>query len=71
MALGLFAEDVSFSYAPLLAEIVALGATHVALVVPLYQTDGASTSSASTPASPPPSTPSPRRPARRSATASR
>ena len=42
MALGLFAEDVSFSYAPLLAEIVALGATHVALVVPLYQTDGAS-----------------------------
>ena len=42
VALGLFAEDVSFSYAPLLAEIVALGATHVALVVPLYQTDGAS-----------------------------
>jgi hypothetical protein len=42
VALGLFAEDVSFSYAPLLAEIVALGATHVALVVPLYQTDGGS-----------------------------
>ncbi len=42
MALGLFAEDVSFSYRSLLAEIVALGATHVALVVPLYQTDGAS-----------------------------
>ena len=42
VALGLFAEDVSFSYVPLLAEIVALGATHVALVVPLYQTDGAS-----------------------------
>ena len=42
VALGLFAEDVSFSYAALLAEIVALGATHVALVVPLYQTDGAS-----------------------------
>jgi len=42
VALGLFAEDVSFSYGPLLAEIVALGATHVALVVPLYQTDGAS-----------------------------
>src|SRR4051812_23389075 len=42
VALGLFAEDVSFSYAPLLAEIVALGATHVALVVPIYQTDGAS-----------------------------
>ena len=38
----MFAEDISFSYAPLLAEIVALGATHVALVVPLYQTDGAS-----------------------------
>ena len=42
VALGLFAEDISFSYAPLLAEIVALGATHVALVIPLYQTDGAS-----------------------------
>ncbi|HEX3901768.1 MAG TPA: hypothetical protein VH853_02895 [Polyangia bacterium] len=42
VALGLFAEDVSFSYGALLAEIVALGATHVALVVPLYQTDGAS-----------------------------
>lgn len=43
VALGLFAEDVSFSYAPLLAEIVGLGATHVALVVPIYQTDAAST----------------------------
>jgi hypothetical protein len=42
VALGMFAEDVSFSYAPLLAEIVAVGATHVALVVPLYQTDGGS-----------------------------
>jgi hypothetical protein len=42
VALGLFSEDVSFSYAPLLAEIVALGATHVALVVPFYQTDGTS-----------------------------
>ena len=39
VALGLFAEDVSFNYGPLLAEIVALGATHVSLVVPLYQTD--------------------------------
>jgi hypothetical protein len=39
VALGLFAEDVSFSYVPLLREIVALGATHVALVVPIYQTD--------------------------------
>jgi hypothetical protein len=38
----MFSEDVSFSYGPLLAEIVALGATHVALVIPLYQTDGAS-----------------------------
>ncbi len=38
VALGLFAEDVSFSYAPLLDEIAALGASHVALVVPLYQT---------------------------------
>jgi hypothetical protein len=43
VALGLFAEDVSFSYLPLLEEIAALGATHVALVVPLYQTDGRST----------------------------
>jgi len=39
VALGLFAEDVSFSYGPLLAEIVALGATHIALIVPVYQTD--------------------------------
>lgn len=43
VALGLFAEDVSFSYAPLLGEIAALGATHVALIVPLYQTHGGST----------------------------
>lgn len=43
VSLGMFAEDVSFSYGSLLAEIVALGATHVALVVPLYQTDGSST----------------------------
>src|SRR5262252_4239120 len=42
VALGMFAEDVSYSYRDLLAEIVALGATHVALVVPIYQTDGAS-----------------------------
>jgi hypothetical protein len=39
----MFAEDVSFSYAPLLGEIVALGASHVALVVPLYQTHATST----------------------------
>jgi hypothetical protein len=43
VALGLFAEDVSFSYTPLLREIAELGATHVALVVPIYQTHGAST----------------------------
>ena len=43
VSLGLFAEDVSFDYAPLLAEIAALGATHVALVVPLYQEHGGST----------------------------
>jgi hypothetical protein len=43
VALGLFAEDVSFSYAPLLGEIVGLGASHVALVIPLYQTHGSST----------------------------
>jgi hypothetical protein len=43
VALGLFAEDVSFSYAPLLQEIAALGATHVSLVVPFYQVNGAST----------------------------
>jgi hypothetical protein len=42
VALGMFAEDVSFSYQSLLAEIVAVGATHVALVIPLYQTDGRS-----------------------------
>lgn len=43
VALGMFAEDVSFSYAPLLDEIAALGASHVALVVPIYQEHGAST----------------------------
>jgi hypothetical protein len=42
VALGMFAEDISFSYQSLLAEIVALGATHVALVVPIYQSDGKS-----------------------------
>jgi hypothetical protein len=40
VALGMFAEDVSFSYAPLLAEIVAVGANAVALVIPYYLTDG-------------------------------
>ena len=39
VALGMFAEDVSFSYASQLAELVALGATHVSLIVPIYQTD--------------------------------
>jgi hypothetical protein len=43
MSLGLFAEDVSFDYGPLLKEIAALGATHVQLVVPIYQEHGAST----------------------------
>jgi hypothetical protein len=43
VALGLFAEDVSFSYGPLLEEIAALGASHVALVVPLYQQHAGST----------------------------
>jgi hypothetical protein len=43
VALGLFAEDVSFSYGPLLEEVADLGATHVALVVPLYQQHGGST----------------------------
>src|SRR3569623_1516912 len=44
VALGMFAEDVGFSYRPLLREIAALGATHVSLVVPLYQANAASTS---------------------------
>lgn len=43
VALGLFAEDVSFSYEPLLREIAGLGASHVALIVPIYQTHGGST----------------------------
>jgi hypothetical protein len=43
VALGLFAEDVSFDYRPLLQEIAELGATHVALVVPFYQEHAGST----------------------------
>jgi len=43
VALGLFAEDVSHSYAALLREIADLGASHVALIVPLYQEHGRST----------------------------
>jgi hypothetical protein len=43
VALGLFAEDPSFSYAPLLQEIAAAGASHVSLVVPYYQHDIRST----------------------------
>jgi len=43
VALGMFAEDVSFSYAQQLAEVVALGATHVSLTVPIYHTDVRST----------------------------
>jgi len=42
IALGLFADDVSTSYVPQLREIAALGATHVSLIVPLYQTDNRS-----------------------------
>jgi hypothetical protein len=34
---------VGFSYVPLLREIAALGATHVSLIVPVYQTDGRAT----------------------------
>jgi len=44
VALGMFAEDVSFSYQPLLNEIAKLGASHVALIIPLYQEHGGSTS---------------------------
>ena len=43
VALGLYSEDPGFSYAPLLKEIAALGATHVEFVINLYQRDGAST----------------------------
>ena len=43
VSLGLFAEDVSFDYAPLLKEIADLGASHVALVVPVYQEHAGST----------------------------
>jgi hypothetical protein len=42
VALGLYSEDPGFSYAPLLGEIKALGATHVELVINLYQHDGSS-----------------------------
>jgi len=43
VALGLFSEDVSFSYEPLLQEVKALGASHVALIVPIYQEHAGST----------------------------
>lgn len=39
IALGLFAEDPSFDYSPLLKEIAATGATHVSVVIPYYQRD--------------------------------
>ena len=42
IAVGLFSDDVGTSYGPQLREIAALGATHVSLVVPLYQTNGTS-----------------------------
>ncbi|MCB9557536.1 MAG: hypothetical protein H6707_15620 [Deltaproteobacteria bacterium] len=37
VSLGLFAEDPQFNYRSLLAEIAAIGATDVALIVPIYQ----------------------------------
>jgi len=37
IALGLFAEDPSFSYAGMLDEIARAGASHVSLVMPFYQ----------------------------------
>jgi hypothetical protein len=43
VALGLYSEDPGFGYRALLAEIAALGASHVELVVNLYQRDGAAT----------------------------
>jgi hypothetical protein len=43
VSLGLFGEDPDWSYDGLLAEIQALGATHVELVVPWYQRDVAAT----------------------------
>jgi hypothetical protein len=42
IALGLFAEDPAFSYAPMLREIKETGADHVSVVVPYYQHDVAS-----------------------------
>ncbi|MBK8479998.1 MAG: hypothetical protein IPL40_02315 [Proteobacteria bacterium] len=39
IALGLFAEEPDYDYGPLLAEIAATGATHVAIVLPYYQHD--------------------------------
>lgn len=43
IGLGLFHEDPDFSYVPLLREIAATGADHVAIVVPWYQRDVRST----------------------------
>lgn len=42
IAVGMFSDDVSTSYVPELREIAALGATHVSLLVPLYQSTGTS-----------------------------
>jgi hypothetical protein len=39
IALGLFAEDASFSYEPLLREIARTGANYVSIIVPYYQHD--------------------------------
>jgi hypothetical protein len=43
IAVGMFSDDVSTSYVPQLREIAALGATHVSLLVPLFQTSATST----------------------------
>jgi len=43
VALGLFAEDPAFSYAPFLKEIAATGADHVSIILPYYQHDVGST----------------------------
>lgn len=44
VSLGLFSEDPQFDYQPLLQEIAATGADHVALVIPYYQHNWESTS---------------------------
>lgn len=43
IALGLFSEEPDFDYGPLLVELAATGASHVAVVLPYYQHDWHST----------------------------